>query len=685
MKKLQLTAIQLITLTAFFVIGAFGNTITLDTSFNGTGYTIRAAIPAPDYAVGSSMITQSDGKIVIGGFTSVFQFALMRINTDGSPDTSFGNGGTVLTTIEFSDRQAQLALQPDGKILLSGVSASNTTYSNFTIVRYNTNGSLDTSFNNTGYATVDINGSSFDESFNLTLQTDGKIILVGRTAQLPGTPDLHFDLAVMRFTTNGTPDMTFNGTGILTIDTSGADEVGQSVIVQPDGKILIGGSRSTNNSQGVLIRLNPNGSFDSSFGNGGMIINPVGSNMVNDISTLALQSDGKILAGGTLSIARYNTNGTLDVGFARYGVANTGIEIGKIKVITGDKFLVSASRLGVYRFSKDGEIDTTLQNNINIPVNSCFAPSIEIQSDGKIVFGGYCNQGGIPIFAAIRVKETVTITKRFLDFDGDGFTDLSVFRPSSGQWLYPNFNNQPTTVTFGTSTDRLIPADFTGDGRTDIAFFRPSTGEWFILRSATGTYYSFPFGTAGDIPIAADFDGDQIADPGVFRPSTNQWFIQKSTGGTIITTFGIAGDKLVPSDYDGDNKTDIAIYRPSSGEWWIQKSSDANIYAFRFGTSNDKPVPGDYTGDNKTDAAFWRPSTGEWFILRSEDSSYYSIPFGLSNDLPTPGNYAGDNRFDLVVFRPSTNTWHILPTGGSYFNRIFGTTGDQPIPNVFVP
>ena len=276
--------------------------------------------------------------------------------------------------------------------------------------------------------------------------------------------------------------------------------------------------------------------------------------------------------------------------------------------------------------------------------------------------------------------------RRPFDFDGDGKTDISIFRPSAGEWWYSKSSNGGNAaLQFGTSTDKLVPADFTGDGRTDIAFWRPSTGFWFILRSEDNSFFSFPFGTSGDVPIVGDFDGDGKADPGVFRPSNLTWFISKSSGGTIIVTFGANGDKPVPADYDGDGKTDIAIYRPSVGEWWINRSSNNSVFAFQFGTSTDKPVQGDYTGDGKADAAFWRPSTGSWFILRSEDSSFYSVPFGASGDVPSPGDYDGDGKFDTAVFRPSNVTWFINRTSAGILITNFGTTGDLSVPNVFVP
>jgi FG-GAP-like repeat/WD40-like Beta Propeller Repeat len=275
---------------------------------------------------------------------------------------------------------------------------------------------------------------------------------------------------------------------------------------------------------------------------------------------------------------------------------------------------------------------------------------------------------------------------KYVDFDGDGKTDISVFRPSVGEWYYQRSSNSVVNgATFGSSTDKIVPSDYTGDGKTDIAIFRPSTGFWFVLRSEDFSFYAFPYGVSTDIPTPGDFDGDGKADAAVFRPSTGIWYISKSSGGDIAQPFGTSGDRPVVGDYDGDGKSDIAIFRPSVGEWYALKSGGGVIGA-AFGAGTDKTVQGDYTGDGKADFAFYRPSTGFWWVLRSEDFSFYASPFGAATDTPTPGDYDGDGKFDQAVFRPSTGIWYINKSNGSGVTiQPFGAVTDIPAPSYYLP
>ncbi|MGB7200679.1 MAG: FG-GAP-like repeat-containing protein [Pyrinomonadaceae bacterium] len=320
------------------------------------------------------------------------------------------------------------------------------------------------------------------------------------------------------------------------------------------------------------------------------------------------------------------------------------------------------------------------------------APSTNV---GPVTFysaGNQANNDGTSnddfiLTATATVQPSAPPVRSPFDFDGDGKTDISIFRPGPGEWWYQRSSDgQVPAGQFGASTDKITPGDFTGDGKTDIAFWRPSSGEWFVLRSEDGSFFSFPFGAGGDVPMPADYDADGKADAAVFRPSTSTWFILNSSGtGTTIVTFGTAGDKPVAADYDGDAKADIAIFRPSDGSWWYLRSSDGQVRVFSFGVSTDKAVPGDFTGDGKADIAVWRPSTGFWFVQRSEDNSFFSFPFGTTGDVPVPGDYDGDGRFDAGVFRPTSTTWFVQRSTAGILIQNFGLSSDTPIPSAFVP
>ncbi|HEX8249600.1 MAG TPA: Ig-like domain-containing protein, partial [Pyrinomonadaceae bacterium] len=276
----------------------------------------------------------------------------------------------------------------------------------------------------------------------------------------------------------------------------------------------------------------------------------------------------------------------------------------------------------------------------------------------------------------IIVGASQAIRRAAYDFDGDGKSDISVFRPSDGVWYLNRSSQGFAAQQFGISTDKLAPADYDGDGKSDIAVYRDNT--WYLLRSTAG-FTAVQFGAAGDVPQPADYDGDGRAEPAVFRPSNGTWYVLNLVTSQFTgVQFGSNGDKPVAADYDGDGKADYAVYRPSDGTWYLFRSQ-AGFTGVQFGVSSDKTVVGDYDGDGKADPAVYRD--GVWYQLRSSQG-FVAIQFGIQSDLPAPADYDGDGKTDPAVYRE--NTWYLLQSLNGFNGVQFGAVGDKPVPNAFV-
>ncbi len=282
---------------------------------------------------------------------------------------------------------------------------------------------------------------------------------------------------------------------------------------------------------------------------------------------------------------------------------------------------------------------------------------------------------------------TTTVARAKFDFDGDGKTDVSVFRPSNGVWyrLNSGSGNSFAATQFGLSEDRPTPADFDGDGKTDIAVWRPSNGVWYILYSTTNSYSATQFGLPGDIPVPADFTGDGKAEIAVYRPVNGVWYILNLQDRAFSAAqFGLYGDVPLPNDYDGDGRADYAVFRPSNSVWY-KYGSATGYHEVQFGLNGDRPAPADFNGDGKTDIVVYRPRNGVWYILQSQTNVYREIGFGLNGDVPAVGDFDGDGKADATVYRPGNGVWYRLDTSGGYSERQFGLTGDIPAAGAYVP
>ena len=250
------------------------------------------------------------------------------------------------------------------------------------------------------------------------------------------------------------------------------------------------------------------------------------------------------------------------------------------------------------------------------------------------------------------------------DYDGDGRTDLSVYRPANNTFFTErSLNNSLQEQQIGQPGDSIsLNADFDGDGLADYAAVRLSQTEgqitWKIFQSATNTLRTVVWGnpTLGDFLAASDYDGDGKVDIGVFRAGV--WYIiESSTGNTRYEYWGQSGDVPVPSDFDKDGKSDLAVARNESGQrvWYVRRSSDGQLRATFWGLGSDGFFAGrtDFDGDGASDLLVIRNENGSrvFYVLRSSDNQLQTVQWGLTSDLVRIGDYDGDGKTDFAVSR----------------------------------
>jgi len=321
-----------------FVVTRYNTDGTLDTTF-GSGGRVRTDFPGLA-AVPSAVVIQADGKIVVAGgafplFTFAGNFQVVRYNSNGSLDRSFGNGGIVTTTFPEGSYAFDVALQPDGKIIAAGTvfvdfNPGEMSDTDFALARYNSDGSLDTTFGNGGMVTTDFFGNE-DDAFSILIQPDGKIVAVG-SANDPAT---FYDFAAARYLSNGTIDTTFGVAGKVSTDFGDQNfDRARSAALQADGKIVAAGFAISQNG-GVqnfaVARYTSNGVLDTTFSRDGKTQIDFG-NCCQSATKVLLQSDGKIITVGGSNgesseddflLARLNSRGSLDATFGVGGEVRT--------------------------------------------------------------------------------------------------------------------------------------------------------------------------------------------------------------------------------------------------------------------------------------------------------------------------------------------------------------------------
>ncbi len=350
-----------------------------------------------------SVVVQPDGKIVVVGFAGS-AIVMARYEANGVLDSGFGTAGLVSTIVGSSSEGWSVALQADGKILVAGTSFNGVNV-DFALVRYNADGSLDTSFDTDGMVTTGI-GAGNDRAVGVAVQTDGRIVVGGYSHN--GSDE---DFAVIRYNTDGSLDTTFDTDGRVTTAIGSGDDFANAIVLQSDGRIVLGGySWNGTDNDFALVRYNTDGTLDATFDTDGRVITAIGSG--NDqIESLAIQADGRIVAGGTttgasddMALARYNSDGSLDTTFDGDGrvvtVFSAGNDYGSSVAIQSDGKIVLAGRslgsgnadFAAARYGTTGALDTTFDTDGRVTTDFSgsgdLGRTLAIQSDGKLVVAG---------------------------------------------------------------------------------------------------------------------------------------------------------------------------------------------------------------------------------------------------------------------------------------------------------
>jgi uncharacterized delta-60 repeat protein len=378
----------------------------LDPTFGNGGKVVTDFNNSTDWL--SRIAVQPDGKIVaIGDTHPSHKGALARYNPDGTLDATFGNGGKVITVANVRESAAGLLILPGGKIMISGSIDLPSSYdTSFALLRFNSDGSVDSTFGNGGIVTTNV-GSDDDQAYAIALQSDGKIVAAGRRGiHFNPTEQRKGNVALARYNPDGSLDATFGNGGTVVNDFGqGLESYAIQLTIQPDGKIVIAGEGSY---YFLVARYNSNGTLDTTFGGSGFRFANFSSNW-DSATDAVLQPDGKIVLVGSsivnspydsFAMARFNSDGSLDQSFGNGGKVlmvdqgdlNAVALQGDGKLIALGNYNSTNSPFVLLRFDVNGSLDTTFGSGGTVTTSfggaTTWGVALAFQADGKLLAGG---------------------------------------------------------------------------------------------------------------------------------------------------------------------------------------------------------------------------------------------------------------------------------------------------------
>ena len=482
------------------------------TELSASELSAKTSVISNDENTAAAMVLQSDGKIVLAGIAfngRDYDFALARLNVDGSLDATFNeNGKLLLPMSEGYDRALALATQADGKIIVTGFADTDPNPNHdsraFAVARLHIDGSLDSSFGSGGRAIVPM-GSNYDFVNAVEVQSDGKIVLAGNAGY-----EAAADFAVARLNPDGSLDSTFNGTGKSIVPMISGGDRANALAIQRDGKIVLGGMVGYYDAADFgVARLHANGTLDTTFGTDGKWIASLSAD-ADRVLAMTLQPDSKILAAGgadgDYAVVRLTPNGSLDNSFAAAGIrifsmtggadTSRGIALqrdGKI-VLAGRANAGDLADFGLARLNSNGSLDTrfngTGRHVFSMTHLGDGAQAVSVQSDGKIVAGGYANTARGMDFAVARLAGG----------------DLPLLRVDNARTLPEgnpgNARSSDFAIRLSPPSQETVTVNYqTADGTA-------KAGSDYILQSGTVTFA--PGETTKSVSVA--FVGDTVAE-----------------------------------------------------------------------------------------------------------------------------------------------------------------------------
>ncbi len=669
-------------------------------------------------------------QIIISlGILTIFIFSISVNAGNLQLDSTFGTDGIAVydfdgvpTTSTDNDEAYDVAVQPDGKIVMVGQAYVTTSNRALAIMRFNADGTLDTTFGDNGRILNDYTTGG-DQYRAVAIQPDGKILAAG---YVDGTRTR----IVVRYNPDGTLDSSFGTDGIFTAPLAYSNNTvtqdNALLLLQPDGKILVAGTHKheAGADRFGLYRLNENGTLDATFGNNGEAsarFTAAAPNFGDRPFGIELQDDGKIVAAGyanadDVAVARWNADGTLDTTFGTEGKVTTDFGTTDAsawsmtiqpdgKILTAGRLLINSSDVLLVRYNTDGSLDTTFDDDgIATADFGLFDHAYKVfVRDGKIITVGDTVQGFNGDFLIAQFNMDGSVDTSFgtngavkTTINNYDFTYSATFSPD-GKLVIGGFSQFSGTRGRDFTALRYVfrtvntANDFDGDGRSDISILRTYNGggstQWWIQNSSTNSLAITHWGIATDVETPADFDGDGRTDIAVWRPAPAteaKFLILNSSDNTLREeAFGQTGDTPIAGDYDSDGLADLAVYRESSQSTFFYRGSNNNPNGdttfIPFGTTGDKPVRGDFNGDGKLDFTVFR--NGEWWTLYNGAFNTDVKQWGAIGDKLVAGDYDGDGITDQAVFRPADGVWYIRNSSDDTITyQQWGISTDTPVP-----